>query len=171
MSSPHSAQTSGRKISMCAYIHHKFIHSRAAWGITLSLLASVRRSSFPRRRSLLCLTSTVHLMCSLLHWQQGNVCGCRPQISRSSGGTLRTLPISSLAPATSCELGLYVPSDWRFFRAVMTRKNTTRMASNTHRVVRGMVTTSQGTSSLCLSFCKRVCYGIKLIKCQNRNAQ
>lgn len=27
--------------------------------------------------------------------------GCRPQISLSSGGTLRTLPISSLAPATS----------------------------------------------------------------------
>lgn len=79
-----------------------------------------------------------------------------PQMSLSSGGTLRTLPISSRAPATSWELGLYVPSDWRFFRAVMMSTNTTRMARSTHRVVRGMVTTSQGTRSSCSLFWEEI---------------
>lgn len=77
-----------------------------------------------------------------------------PQISLSSGGTFRTLPISSLAPATSCELGLYVPSDCRFFRAVMTRMKTTKIASNAHRVEMGIVTASHGTRSLCPSLCR-----------------
>lgn len=128
---------------LCSYN----ISSFTSRGITLSSSSS---SSYPvqTKLSLLCRNGNIQ-------WMQCHQQGCRPQISLSSGGTLKTLPISNLAPATSCELGLYVPSDWRFFRAVMIRKNTTKMASNMQRVVRGMATTSQGMCSLCSCFCRR----------------
>lgn len=44
------------------------------------------------------------------------------QISRSSGGTFSMLSISKRAPANSCWLGEYVPSDCRFLRAVISMK-------------------------------------------------
>ncbi|KAG9342194.1 hypothetical protein JZ751_016696 [Albula glossodonta] len=80
--------------------------------------------------------------------------GGASQISRSSGGTLSMLSISNRAPATSCWLGLYVPSDCRFFRAVITMTIRPMTASNTQQQPSGTATTSQGMRSLCSHFCK-----------------
>lgn len=80
--------------------------------------------------------------------------GC--QMSLSSGGTLSMLSISSRAPATSWVLGLYAPSDWRFFRAVSATKVKPMMTINTQKQSSGMATTNQGTPCLWACFCDRI---------------
>lgn len=76
------------------------------------------------------------------------------QMSLSSGGTLSMLSISSRAPASSWALGLYAPSDCRFFLAVSTIKVKPMISINTQKQSSGMATTSQGIPCLWACFCK-----------------
>lgn len=76
------------------------------------------------------------------------------QMSLSSGGTLSMLSISSRAPASSWALGLYAPSDWRFFLAVNTMKVKPMISISTQRQSNGMATISHGTTCLLACFCK-----------------
>lgn len=76
------------------------------------------------------------------------------QMSLSSGGTLSMLSISSRAPASSWALGLYAPSDCRFFLAVSSMKARPMVTMSTQRHSRGAATTSQGTTCLWACFCR-----------------
>lgn len=75
-------------------------------------------------------------------------------MSLSSGGTLSMLSISSRAPASSWALGLYAPSDWRFFLAVSTMKVKPMIAISTQKHSSGMATISQGIPCLWACFCE-----------------
>ncbi len=118
----------------------------------MSLLLTVLKVSVHNRASAVFSPLSFHGR----HTQLCLVCSVavpnRCQISLSSGGTFSTLPISSRAPATSCWLGLYVPSAWRFFRAVRARQTIPTAASRTARHASGTATISHGTRSCCGCF-------------------
>lgn len=82
------------------------------------------------------------------------ICQWWCQISLSSGGTLSMLSISSRAPATSWALGLYAPSDCRFFLAVSSMKVRPMTIISTQKHSSGMATISHGTPCLWACFCK-----------------